>query len=259
MGRDMGYAEKMSNLRSLANFFYLLVFLGILSYWSFLCLEKQHTFTIKTVRVATTFTHIEPKVLQSLIAPYVKENFFVFKSEQMAMSLMTIPWVHDIAVQKNWPGIIALNITEQVPVVEWNRHALLNEQGEIFVTNIQNFAPNLPQIIGPDGSAKNILRIFLSMNQLLKSHLNYSITLLHVDEQGVWHLTLNNDLNLLLEEQDILRRLEIFVKIYPKIKSTHKTARSVDLRYKNGFAIQWEEERKPINTTPKTNLNKENL
>jgi len=219
----------------------------IISCWLVLTFEGHPTFPIKKIKVVTSFIHIDPKKIQQIISPYTKNGFFAFQSQGLAKELMLLPWLYNVSIQKLWPNVIEITFKEQTAFAEWNGSALLNPDGDIFYPPKDTFPENLPKLSGKNSEAKNILQTFLEMNKLLKP-LKYSISELRVDDENTWYLTLNYDLNLLLGQKDVLSRLKLFITIYPKIKHEKKKPTIVDLRYKNGVAIKWDDEQLPKKT-----------
>jgi cell division septal protein FtsQ len=117
----------------------------------------------------------------------------------------------------------------------------LNQDGQIFQPKGGSFPAGLAHLFGPDDSSVEVLQNYLVTKQVVQS-LGYSnISELAVDEYQSWRLLLPNGLTLLLGSQSVLDRLKLFTHLYPKIHNTNKSAKIADLRYKNGFAIQWED------------------
>ncbi|MFA6408754.1 MAG: cell division protein FtsQ/DivIB [Gammaproteobacteria bacterium] len=198
-------------------------------------------FPIRNIRLIATFQHLEPQNIRFLIASYTPRGFFAFNPQELSKDLLRIPWVHDVSVQKIWPDRVVIHLGEQHPVAIWNNKFLLNQDGQIFQPKGGSFPAGLAHLFGPDDSSVEVLQNYLVIKQVVQS-LGYSnISELAVDEYQSWRLLLPNGLTLLLGSQSVLDRLKLFTHLYPKIHNTNKSAKIADLRYKNGFAIQWED------------------
>ena len=70
--------------------------------------------------------------------------------------------------------------------------------------------------------------------------LGLNVTRLQLSERRAWRMTLNDGLELRLGRDGVERRLQRFVEVYPGVlKQQLARIAAVDLRYTNGFAVQW--------------------
>ena len=70
--------------------------------------------------------------------------------------------------------------------------------------------------------------------------LNLQVVEMRLNSDNDWQVVLNNGLKVQLGQNEILTRLQRFVKVYPKVFANgKKKAKTVDLRYANGMAIRW--------------------
>jgi cell division protein FtsQ len=207
--------------------------------WSGFSLKQNQNFPIKHVQVITTTTHIDQKVLRDTISAYVNHGFFGLDAFALSKDLMHVPWVHAVTIQRFWPDKVIVTVEEQTAVAVWNDSALLNSAGEIFTPDKSTFPDGLPQLSGADRDVAMIWQNYVAVNQILQP-LKISISELDVDKRQAWHLTLSNGMSVFLGQQNIVERMNFFVKTYPKlINADNQIADVVDLRYQNGLAVKW--------------------
>ena len=197
-------------------------------------------FPIRDIRVVTSYQHINPSELQQIIAPYTKKSFFALDVTELEGRLLEIPWIAKVAITRVWPNRVTITITEQQPIAVWNADSLLNSQGAIFTPrDKKTFVSGLPQLFGPDNFQQEILTRYLKMRLLLHAA-GLKITELSVNMRHGWRLQLANGIVLSLGNKFIMKRLQRFLKAYPKIVgANHTQIIAVDLRYNSGFAVKW--------------------
>jgi cell division protein FtsQ len=70
--------------------------------------------------------------------------------------------------------------------------------------------------------------------------LNERVAILRKDSRGALDIELENGLKIKLGREDIERKIDRFVAIYPQhIYPRRNQIQQLDLRYSNGFAVAW--------------------
>jgi len=81
---------------------------------------------------------------------------------------------------------------------------------------------------------------YQKMMEVLKP-IRLKISTLFVTPRLFWEIMLNNGMKIRLGQEDILTRLQRFVKVYPELfEKSEKKALAVDLRYAHGLAVKWQ-------------------
>lgn len=230
--------KKQSGLFSLVRWF-LLIGIVVAVYFGWQTLRNPENFPIEIVKVEATYQHINSKTFQAMISPFVKSSFFGINTSGLKKELLTLPWVYSVSIKRIWPATIFVKIVEQQPIARWNDRALINIHGEIFQISSQPLLANLPLLTGSDDQAANILNNYRQLAAALVP-LKLGIIHLDLDARGSWHATLSNNIEIIIGHADMIKRWQRFISAYPKLfADPQKVARSIDLRYPNGMAIQW--------------------
>ncbi len=202
-------------------------------------LKNQQNAAITEVRLYGDFGHIVPADLHSRLQAQFVDNFFKVNVDQIQLFLQQQPWVHHVAVRKQWPGTLVVVVTEHNPVAIWNQEYLLNQQGDVFKAPIAQLKQPLPQLAGPKGSEQDALQMFIRVQSLLTLH-QFEATSLSVSERFAWDVRLANGIALKLGREDTLKRVQRFIDLYPEIsKQKPEAIEQVDLRYDTGLAVQY--------------------
>ena len=102
----------------------------------------------------------------------------------------------------------------------------------------------MPSLSGSDNQVEKVWQYYLQINKQL-TRLNLNITKINLSPNGTWHLLLNNGINVYLSGIDVMRRIDLFIKSYPKVISAKENrVKNVDLRYNEGLAVKWEKDNK---------------
>lgn len=195
-------------------------------------------FPIQTVKVYGV-SHLSSTEVQSVLTPMVTHGFFSVNVDAIRDRLMQLPWVADVMVKREWPNGLEVAIVEKKPVARWNETSILSDAGDLFEPANDAAPAPLVDFSGPDGGQVLMLQYFYQIDRTL-SPLHVKILSLALTPYMTWKLALDNGVSLQIGHKDILSRLALFVKVYPKIIGDRAAAVDyVDLRYPNGMAVRW--------------------
>jgi cell division protein FtsQ len=208
---------------------------------SFYVKSKYNNFPIERVKVVATYQHLSHAKLQEIIEPSVKTNFFGLKVSRLKRELLGLPWVHSVEIRRVWPNTVIITIHEETAFANWENISLVNENGELFTPPKETFPSGLPIFFGTEDRVQEIWQNYSKLNAILLP-LKYKIAEIDLDEQLSWKISLNNGMNIFLGNNNVVEKLQDFAKVYDDVKAVNLAsgAKSVDLRYKNGFAVKWD-------------------
>jgi cell division protein FtsQ len=212
-------------------------------FWGWRYLINPSHFPIRVVKLQATYTHIDPRQLQQIIVPFVSRGFFGLNEARLQQSLLSkLPWINKAELQRIWPDIVVIRITEYHPAAHWVSDKLIDVNGKLFSVPEASRLQNLPLLNGPAAYQKQIWDLYLAMSKSLLP-LRLRIQKLEMDNRQAYSLVLNNGAQVLLGRREPLPRLQRFVKVYPKIFTpTRAQAERIDLRYQNGLTVKWRDE-----------------
>lgn len=188
---------------------------------------------VKGERQFTTNAAIHT-AMQSLMG----SSFFSADVNQVQQALEGLPWVYRASVRREWPAKMLVFIEEQQPVAHWNSDQWINVHGELFKASKPVEFAYLPQLKGPEGTAKQVLKNYKKLSQLLEIN-GFKLTQLSLNPRHAWRAVLGNGIMLELGREDKMARIQRFVDVYPVLAKSSKKVMSVDLRYDTGLAVGW--------------------
>jgi cell division protein FtsQ len=154
--------------------------------------------------------------------------------------LQRVPWVKAIALRRQWPGTLRITVTEHLPFARWSEGALVDTEGEVFNAD---FAGELPQLAGPDGTAQLVAARFRDYGAALRER-SVAISGLRLSARGGWQIRTAGSAPVTIEvgRNEPAERLARFVASYTRtvgaLARTGARVDYIDLRYRNGFAVR---------------------
>lgn len=207
-------------------------------YWGWTLLTDQNILPIRVVKIEASYQHVDRQTLETLIVPYVEVGFFNMNAAKLKHQIAQMPWVSQVFVNRVWPDKVVVRVVERQAIARWNENQLLSDQNKLFAPSPDSFPPGLPWFKGPDSQIGNVVQTYQQAQAVL-SPLSLRVAQIALDERGSWQLELENGVKLLLGNNDLLKRLNLFVKVYAKVFATTDVAGTVvDLRYPNGLAVK---------------------
>ncbi len=220
----------------------VLVVLGLLG-WGGYQIQRDEVMPVQTLQLQGVFQRVDAEQLKRVVVANMTGNFFTLDMQRLHRAVAALPWVQEVQVDRTWPGLLRVRIREQQPAALWNGTALLNENGEIFLRlDAQQAARfDLPRLAGPDDLAGQVLARYRDFAGAL-APLSLQLSALALDRRRSWSLQLGNGMRVMLGRKNTSQRLSRFLAVYAKyFQGQALQPRYVDLRYANGFAVDWGE------------------
>lgn len=198
-------------------------------------------FEFREVVVTTPLARASGAHLESVIRGELRGTFFTMDLDRAREALARVPWVRGVALRRQWPRRLEVEVDEHAPFARWNDSALVNTRGEVFAAN---WAGELPEFNGPDGQSAAMTARYREWSAAL-APLSLRLRGVNLSARGGWQLRTQDDngpLTLDLGRDDIAERLARFVAVYGRTVGALAHAGThvdhVDLRYRNGFAAR---------------------
>lgn len=196
-------------------------------------------FPVRSLRFEGAFTRVTQDELMNAALPYVRGNFLLLDLDAVRVRVESLPWIRQATVRRHWPDSVYVYFEEQRLVAHWGTHLWLNEHAEI-VDLLDAPAPTgLPRLDGPDGTQVQVLRHYRSLNAIAQEA-GLDIAHLQLSPRRTWELRLSNGLTAVLGRGEPEQKLARFMSVYgDTVAARVEHVRRVDLRYTNGFSVQW--------------------
>lgn len=238
-GRRAGWVFLLSSLLCGA------VALGFFANWlwqQFPATALRQVVALRNVHIKGPFLALTEQQLEEALLPYLQRSFFALDIGAIQAALLQNPWVSAAKVRRHWPNEIEIVVEEARPLAVWNRNQVLVATGKLLPRPVQLNVSGLPMLAGDAELTEQIMLKYKMFTSLLASG-GMEVQRLSFDELTGWQLELKSGLQLWLGHDELLARVDRFLKLAQGMLAPHlqKIVR-VDTRYRNAVAVRWNEE-----------------
>jgi cell division protein FtsQ len=202
---------------------------------------RQPVFALREVVVTTHLERASAAHLEAVVREELTGTIFTMDLNRARHALAQVPWVRNVALRRQWPHRLEVEVEEHAPIARWNEGSLVNSYGEVFVAEWKD---GLPQFEGQDGRAADMTAQYHAWTERL-APLSLAIRVLRLSPRGSWQIQAagpQGPLTVELGRDEADARLSRFVAAQPKTLGALARAGTrveyVDLRYRNGFAAR---------------------
>ncbi|GKT11686.1 MAG: cell division protein FtsQ [Thiomicrorhabdus sp.] len=192
---------------------------------------------IQSYVMLTDIEYVKATEIDAVMDSYLGLSFWDVDLEKIQSILTRLDWVSSALVKRSWPDKLYVSLYEQKPVARWGESGLVNHEGAVFYPkNLTGFS-NLVTLNGQLSESSSLL-LALSAFQKELNKIQFTVSFLTRQLDGVWRISLHNGSQIIVESQGSEDKLGVFVKAYPKLsKALRKSPQIYDLRYSNGFIV----------------------
>jgi len=235
----------MSNKRRLllATFVSVLVTAG----WQLNSQLNAHGFNdilpIEKVEIEGEFKNISHDNFRDQVVAVIDGGYFSLDLDAMRTALISLPWVDDVSVRRQWPSSLHIKVTEKRAVAYWNDNAMISDRGDVFKPEIISRQLSLPKLNGPEGLHNKVWMFLTAINKDF-SAMGFEVVDLNLDERRAWSLhfvseNVTEKIEVKMGRDHADNRLVRFVRVFSNMnKLDLKNIAVIDLRYPNGFAMK---------------------
>ena len=194
---------------------------------------------IRRVEIAGNLAQTQRGELKAALERTVRGNFFTVNLDELQVLAQRYPWVAQASVSREWPDQVRITLTEKQALAHWGKNGLVSSAGEVFRPQRVNGLAPLPHLDGPRAQARFVLSQYQAMDRVL-SRVGLHIESLQLTDRMSWLIKLEGGIEVLVDAQDTLAKLERFTVLYDRqLAGDIGSIARIDLRYRNGVAIGW--------------------
>ena len=193
----------------------------------------------------------EPEINQvkQQLMPTITGNYFTADLEQIRDKALEISWVDRVVISRAWPDGIKVRVIPKHPIARWGTGRLLSDQGVVYTEAYSRNHANLPLMHGPSDQSKVMMRRYHEINQLF-SPVNLRLKELYLTDRRTWFMQFDSGLRIIVDQDQTMSKLQRLSHLsQADLKVVWPRVSAIDLRYRNGLAIQWK------NATPPKIIN----
>ena len=200
---------------------------------------RPDTLPVRSVSFEGPFKHVRKEALARAVAPVVSGNLLLLNLDAIKARAESVPWVYQVSVRRQWPGGVHIRFTEQTLAAQWGNALWINTAGDLVNLQGRRGPLDLPRLSGPDGTQTQVFGQYQRLNALL-APAGLPIVSLTLTARHTWRTVVDRNLLLVLGRHALKAKVTRFLTVYTQaLVNQRKWMRRVDLRYSNGFAVQW--------------------
>lgn len=193
----------------------------------------------RQLRIDAQFTRVNAEQVRAAVAGSLERGFFAVDLDEVRRSVEQLPWIEAAEVRKRWPDLIEVRAIERRAVAVWDDRRLVSTEAELFRVPGESAPEGLPQLAGPEGRVAEVLGFYHEALEALGGT-GLQVDGVALSGRGSWMLSLASGARIVLGREAPAARLQRFIESLPRIEPMRGASFvRADLRYANGFAIEW--------------------
>jgi len=234
--------EKLANAGGWLLLMIALMVLAVGVYGLYTVMTDAH---VAELNVVGTRSDAENSQVMKHVTAAVTANYFTADLEQIRDQALELSWVDRVVVSRAWPNSIRVRVMPRHPIARWGTGRLLSDSGDIFAQVIPQNNQKLPLLHGPTSQSKMMMRRYNEINQLFLP-VNARLKELYLTERMTWFMQFDSGLRVIVDQDQTMSKLQRLSHLAQSdLKPVWSKISSIDLRYRNGLAIQWKNSAPP--------------
>ena len=195
--------------------------------------------TVAELQVVGTRSKTEQQQITRQLEPVIQSNYFTSDLEQIRDEALEVSWVDRVVVSRAWPNAIRVRVMPRHAIARWGTGRLLSDSGIIFNEAVYHSNSQLPLMHGPASQAKTMMRRYNEINQLFRP-VNLRLKELYLTERMTWFMQFDSGLRVIVDQDQTMSKLQRLSHLaQTDLKPVWGKISAIDLRYRNGLALQW--------------------
>jgi len=173
------------------------------------------------------------------VMPVVKYNYFTSDLKQVRDKALELPWVDRVVVSRAWPNAIKVRVMPKHAIARWGTGRLLSDSGDVFTEAVTKNNQQLPLLHGPSHQSKMMMRRYNEINQLF-APMNMRLKELYLTDRMTWFMQFDSGFRVIVDQDQMMSKLQrLSYLAQHDLKPVWNQIAAIDVRYRNGLAIQW--------------------
>ena len=216
--------------------------------WLKLAFDKP----IQRVVIRGDLHALDRKTIEDAVVIYETDSFLDIDLAVLVNQLEAQPWIARARASRQWPDTVAIEIVEEAPIAYWGSQWMVNKKGRIFEHQGLYQDKPLPRLWSESAVPAETMNYYQVFEHQLQS-IDLRLSGISQNLQGDWRLTLDNGLHVILGNVDPASGVRYFASIYKQVVlPSQKPALVVDMRYRHGASIRWQQPESAISVQDKS-------
>lgn len=175
----------------------------------------------------------------------LKGGYFTTELAAIRDKALSLSWVERVVVVRSWPDKIVIQVTPRHAIAKWGTGRFLSDDGVVFQPIQVGDVSHLPLLHGPTSQSRVMMTKYRDINQMF-APLGLRLKELYLTERMTWFMQFDSGLRLIVDQDQTMSKLQRLSDLSQSdLSLVWSQIAVIDLRYRNGMAIQWKNSRPP--------------
>lgn len=200
----------------------------------------QHMKNAKIAHVDIVgLTSGEQKYLLNFLQKDTQGSYFTTDLELIRDEALKVSWVDRVVVSRAWPDTVVIRVTPRHAIARWGTGRLLSDDGMVFQPVDAVDTSYLPLLHGPATQSRAMMIKYRDITQMFQP-IGLHLKELYLTERMTWFMQFDTGLRVIVDHDQTMSKLLRLSEISRgDLKPVWDQISAIDLRYRNGMAIQW--------------------
>ena len=187
----------------------------------------------------------EQRFLAQYLNPTLQGNYFSVDLPTIRDRALAVSWVDSVVVARAWPDAVVVRVKTRTPVARWGTGRFLSDNGVVFQPLITPTLAGLPMLHGPVSQIHMMMIKYHDVERLF-APLHLHLKEMYLTDRMTWFMQFDSGLRIMVDQNQTMSKLQNFEQLAQHdLQPILKQVAVVDLRYRNGLAIQWQHGQAP--------------
>lgn len=195
-------------------------------------------------------------------------NYLSINLQRLAGKISQSSWIPAVSAHRKWPSTLAISVTPIDPIVRWNDKQWFINTGQLLdlppFVEVQEIS-DMPVLSGAQGDEYELFGAYLDYSEKFAAK-GLTLNALRAGQEEVWHLELSPSalsksrdwsadagqspkwvdarVQIVVNQHNAMQRISRFLATLDRtLIDQFAQIESIDLRYPNGFAVLWKQDR----------------
>ena len=219
-----------------------LIILLLIAVFGFLAVYLLKNESAKPVVIASqNLSAAQHTAQQRAVEPMGGVRFFSADLRQIHDKISQLSWVESASVYRDWQKGVVVSVTPRKAVANFGSDRLVDANGVVYqpADGAQLMDARLVNLHGRDTEAMQIMQKLKRINTWY-APLGVHVQDLILTPRQTWIVRFDNGMRIIVDHENTEQKLyNLALQLQSSLASDFPKIDSVDLRYKNGFAIAW--------------------
>lgn len=168
-------------------------------------------------------------------------SFFTTDLSILQNAALRMPWIEDVSIQRDWNRGIVISALARQPVAKFGSERLIDATGHAYIpADSQSlYQPDFANLQGDSSQSVAIMQMTQQVNEWY-APVGIQIQDVFLSPRMTWLFRFNNGMRIIVDNENTYQKLFTVSQLLDnQLANRQDQIQSVDLRYKNGFAITW--------------------